>query len=192
VVLFGNQLTSNLLANKELNFGPLLRYRGERDDVDNNEVDDMDKVDAAVELGAFVSLKIDKFKLELNGAQDVSDSHDGYVIEFKGSYTHSFNPDLALVLGAGTSYASDDYMETYFGVDGGNRGSSTLDNFDIDGGMKDVNISATLVQKISETWELMYLVKYTAILEDAKDSPIVDDEGDSNQYFGGITASYHF
>ena len=38
----------------------------------------------------------------------------------------------------------------------------------------------------------MGLVSYKRLLGDAKDSPVVDDEGDANQFSGGGLVFYRF
>jgi outer membrane scaffolding protein for murein synthesis (MipA/OmpV family) len=38
----------------------------------------------------------------------------------------------------------------------------------------------------------MGLVSYKRLLDDAEDSPVVDDEGDANQLMGGILVTYTF
>ena len=53
VKLMGPNLKVNLLADKQFSLGPVLNYRPKRDDVDNDQVDRMDKVDAAFEAGVF-------------------------------------------------------------------------------------------------------------------------------------------
>ena len=67
LLLQGTQLRWNLLSEK-IQFGPLVQYRPERDDVDNNQVDKMSKVDAAFEAGLFVTGKFGPWALNLDFA----------------------------------------------------------------------------------------------------------------------------
>ncbi len=41
-------------------------------------------------------------------------------------------------------------------------------------------------------WGFMGLVSYKLLLDDAEDSPVVDDEGDENQFSGGVLVFYKF
>ncbi len=52
--LQGAELKWNMLSDK-VEFGPLLQYRRSRNDVESNRVEKMDKVDAAVAAGAFLT-----------------------------------------------------------------------------------------------------------------------------------------
>ncbi|MDA9761886.1 MipA/OmpV family protein [Desulfobacterales bacterium] len=56
IKLFGLNLRANLLPNKMWQLGPVVNYRGERKDVENNAVDDMKDVDGTSELGIFGGL----------------------------------------------------------------------------------------------------------------------------------------
>ena len=38
----------------------------------------------------------------------------------------------------------------------------------------------------------MGILRYTRLVGDAEDSPVVDDEGDENQFFGGVLVKYSF
>ena len=95
----------------------MLQYRMKRDDVDNNKVDKMKEVDAATEAGAFLGWKADRLSLSTTYVTDVSDEHSGDVWYFNGYYDIPVNEQFKLTLGAHMTWASDDYMETYFGVD---------------------------------------------------------------------------
>jgi outer membrane protein len=43
-----------------------------------------------------------------------------------------------------------------------------------------------------DRWSVTALASYTRLLDDAADSPIVDDAGDANQFFGGALINYRF
>jgi len=192
VKLMGPNLKVNLLANKQYSLGPVLNYRMERDDVDNNEVDDMDKVDAALEAGVFGGVTIDNLLFGLEFLADVSDEHDGYLIQANAGYRWKVMPELTLTPGVFATYADDDYMDTYFGVNGGNVGDSDLPYYSADSGFKDVGINLVASYTPWEKWGLMGLVSYKALLNDAKDSPIVDDEGNDKQFMLGLMVTYRW
>jgi len=183
----------NLLTeDTSLEFGPVLQYRLERDDVDNRQVDNMKDVDAATELGAFLGWSMDRFALSTTFVADVSDEHDGSIWYLNGDYDFPINDSFLLNIGAHMTWASDDYMETYFGVDAKNRGSSTLPDYKASSGIKDTGLSLVGQYKFNKTWGMLGLVNYTRMLNDAEDSPLVDDEGDDNQIKMFLAVTYSF
>lgn len=190
--LNGPKLKVNLLADKQINLGPVLNYRFERDDVDNDQVDDMDKVDAAFEAGVFGGVNINNVLLGLELLADVSDEHDGYLVQANAGYRWQAMPELTVTPGVFLTYADDDYMDTYFGVNAGNRGNSTLPSYSADSGLKDVGVNLVAHYTPWERWGIMGLFSYKALLNDAKDSPIVDDEGDDKQFMLGLMVTYRW
>ncbi len=192
VKLMGTNLKVNLLADKQYSLGPVANYRMKRDNVDNSQVDDMDKVDAAVELGGFAGVDVNNLLLGLQVLADVSDKHNGVLTELSAGYRWKAMPELALTPGISLTYASDDYMDTYFSVKSSNRGTSTLPDYKADAGFKDVGINLVASYTPWESWGLMGLVSYKRLLNDAADSPIVDDEGDENQVTAGLMVTYRW
>ena len=192
VMLNGNKLKWNFV-NDKIEFGPLLQYRLERDDVDNDEVDRMKDVDSAIEAGFFLTGVFGDWRANAEFAADISDEHDGYLVTIGGDYNMKVSDDLKMKLGVSTTYASDDYMETYFQVDATNRGTSILPAYEADDSeFKDITFYLTANYSINDNWSIMGNLSYTNLTGDAEDSPIVDDEGDDGQFFAGVTAVYHF
>ena len=193
--LMGPNLKVNLLANKQYSLGPVLNYRFERDDVDNDRVDDMDKVDAAFEAGVFGGVNINNVLLGVELLADVSDEHDGFLAQVNAGYRWKATPELTITPGVFLTYADDDYMDTYFGVNSGNRGSnlpSSLPDYSADSGLKDVGLNLVAHYTPWEQWGIMGMFSYKALLNDAKDSPIVDDEGDDKQVMLGLMVTYRW
>ncbi len=193
ISLFGPILRVNLLADRKWNFGPLLIYRPERDDVNDNQVDELKDVDAAVELGLFCKYNIEHWSFLLQGGVDVADGHDGFVLTAGAMYTHPFNRSMKATLGAMTSYANDDYMEAYFEIDRKDAERSGLPQYSADSGIKDVTVPFVLhYQPQSSDWGLMGIAIYKRLVDDAKNSPVTDDEGDADQFIGGVMVTYRF
>lgn len=192
LLLQGTQLRWNLLS-ENIQFGPLVQYHPERDDVDNNRVDKMKKVDAAIEAGLFVTGKFGPWALNLDFAADVSDEYNGYLVTLGGAYQAKISEDLRMTFNVYTTYADGNYMEEYFQVDPGNRGSSTLPYYSADSAeFKDVGLRVVTVYDITDSWSAMGNFGYKKLVGDASDSPLVDDEGDENQLFVGAMGVYHF
>ena len=140
--------------------------------------------------GRFV--KLNGPNLKVNLLADVSDSHDGYTVQGSAGYRWKVMPTLTLTPGAFMTYASEDYMSTYFSVNSHNRGSSNLSSYSADSGIKDVGLNLVGHYAPWEHWGIMGLVSYKKLLNDAKDSPIVDDEGNDNQMNFGLMGTYRW
>ena len=183
-------------TSESLTFGPLLQYRLKRDDdVDNRQVKRMKEVDAATELGAFVGFRTGPLSAELSFSADVSDEHDGYVVYLKGDYELMKSAKFLLSMGVDSSWADSNYMETYFGVDAKNVGTSGLTFYKPDSGFKDIGLNLTGVYFFNKTWGIAANTSYTRMLNDAEDSPLVEGRqgvGDKNQLSAVLAVTYSF
>ena len=193
------RLSLNLIttdSSEAWTFGPLLQYRLKRDDdVENQQVEKMKEVDAATELGVFVGFETGPWSAELSFSGDVSDEHDGYLVYLKGGYDLMKTSKVLVAVGAETSWADSNYMDTYFGVDNKNVGTSGLPFYNADSGFKDVGLSLTGVYFFNKTWAVGAVASYTRMLNDAEDSPLVEGNqgvGDKNQLSGIAAVAYSF
>ena len=192
IKLLGLNLRANLIPEKTWSLGPVYNYRAERDDVDNSAVDDMKKVSDAHEAGAFGGFTIDNWFVSLEFLADVGDAHDGWYSRLKAGYNWIISDSWALTIGGSTTYADDDYMQTYFGVSRRDSARSGLDRYNADAGIKDVGIDLGVNWMITRNWSTRGIASYTQLVGDAdNDSPVVD-EGDEGQFFGALLVVYTF
>ncbi len=192
VNLLGNKAKVNLIPSPIWKGGVIGEYIPERDDVDNNRVDKLKDVDASIMLGGFFGFEYNKWSASIEAMQDVADGNDGAIIRLNGGYKIPINQTLNLSLGVFTTWADEDYMEAYFSIDGADAARSGLHTFDADEGFKDVGLNLLASYKPWEHWGFMGLASYKRLLDDAEDSPVVDDEGDANQLSAGVLVFYRF
>jgi outer membrane protein len=194
VTLAGPVLRSNLVPHPHLRAGVSGQYIPERDDVEDDDVDEMRSVDAAFLLGGifgwdFFSSPDIEFAALVDLRYDVA-SDNGYLITPRLSYVNRVSNRVSISAELFSNYASEDYMDEYFGVSAADAASSGLDAFDADAGFKDVGLTASVNYRFAEKWAVSLLGGYSRLLGDAADSPVVDDRGDANQLFLGFTLNY--
>jgi outer membrane scaffolding protein for murein synthesis (MipA/OmpV family) len=190
--LVGTNLKVNLLTSKSFSLGPVLNYRMGRDDVENNRVDDMKDIDDAVEAGIFAAYEFDKWAFGLEWLTDISDEHDGSIVKATIGYNWKVSDQWTVAPGVFATYATDNYMDTYFSVDTADSIRSGLDRYKAEADMKDVGATVFVHYTPWEKWGIAGIMSYKSLLNDAKDSPVVDDEGDKGQAFFGLMATYRW
>ena len=190
------RLKANILRKEGrdgLELGPVLQYRMKRDDdVDNKKVSKMKEVDAATEAGAYIGFTSGNWSGNITYATDVSSEHDGSLMYFNGGYRMPVNDKFDMILSAHVTWADDDYMDTYFGVSNSDSARSGLKKYSASSGIKDAGMSVTGFYRFNQTWGLAGLVGYTRMLNDAEDSPLVNDVGDENQMKAVVAVTYSF
>jgi outer membrane protein len=188
------RLKMNILTNKTAwEVGPVVQYRFKRDgNVENNKVSHMQTVPNEQEAGGFVGWHTGGLSFNVTGVYDISGESDGTLFYFNGLYRMPVNDRFEMAVGANTTWASNDYMETYFGVSAPNAANSGLPRYSADSGLKDASVGLIGHYKFTKTWGLIGNVSYTRMLNDAKDSPLVKNVGDENQYTGILAVTYSF
>ena len=190
--LMGPNLRVNLVPSREYSLGPLLNYRAERDNVASDRVDAMREVDAAFEGGVFGGITLDNWQLGAELLADLSNEHDGMLAKFSVGYRWRAAADMTIIPRVSITYGDDDYMDTYFGVNRSNRGASGLPNYRADAGLKDVGFNLVVDYTPWERWGVSGIVSFSSLLNDARNSPLVDDEGSAEQMFFGLMGTYRW
>jgi outer membrane protein len=196
VQVIGPRLRSNFLPSDHWRLGLAGQFIKERDDVENDQVDDLEKVDPSVMLGVvgaydFFADPQQDLALEVEARQDVANDN-GFLATVRGIYGGRLAPNWRFDAAVGSTWASEDYMSSYFGIDAANAARSGLDQFNADEGFKDVSFGGGLTYRFLERWSVTALATYARLLGDAADSPVVDDVGNENQLFGGALINYRF
>ena len=83
-------------------------------------------------------------------------------------------------------------MSSYFGVSASDSVQSGPNQCDADEGLKDVAVSASLTYAFGQRLSVTGVGRYARLLNDAEDSPLVDDRGDANQFVVGLLANFTF
>jgi outer membrane protein len=187
-----NLARANLIPSRTWMAGPMIQYIPERNHVDNNRVDRLDTVDASLMAGGFGGFRIGDLSLSLEAMQDIADGNDGAIVRLRGGYQLCRSKEWSASLNAYTTWADEDYMSAYFGINQHNADKSGLKTFNADSGFKDVGVALPVTYSPWEHWGIMGAVAYKRLLGDAADSPVVDDEGDPNQFVGAMLLIYRF
>ncbi|MFN7754574.1 MAG: MipA/OmpV family protein [Holosporales bacterium] len=196
----GGALRLNLSPLRPIEIGPMLNHHLARDnDVDNGRVKKMRKIDDAYEVGGFVRLpnrnvlqEMDELALDAQIVTDVSGVHDGTLVTFGPTYAYNTNAELTIKTSLLMTYATDDYNKTYFGVNTRDSALSGLNTYSADGGFENVTLGLDTHYKLNERWGILGMAQYQQLLNDAGNSPVVKDGGNSSQFLVGAGVAYSF
>ena len=95
----------------------------------------------------------------------------------------------ALRLAASATWADGDYMESYFGVNPAQSSASGHLRYDPGAGLKSVDFAVGVIYPFAGKWAVNAQAGYSRLSGDAKDSPIVKDEG---RLSGALFLSWRF
>ncbi len=193
----------DLFKTRQFDFGPIVRYHGGRDDVDDAVVDRLDDVDSTVDGGLFIGSGIPLSALGMDTdtvitgkvtyLHDLIDNgHGGFQVKGSLGSRVMLDEKTALMPSISTSYASEDYNDSMFSVSAAETARTGLATYNADSGFKDVGASVVGTHQFTNHWSGSVIMNYTRLINDAADSPIVDDRGSANQFFTGASINYSF
>ena len=129
--------------------------------------------------------------LELEARQDVANDN-GFLATVRGAYNGRLSESWLYNAFVSSTWADEDYMSSYFGIDAADAARSGLDQYSADEGFKDISFGGGISYRLFERLSISALASYTRLINDAADSPIVDDVGDENQFLAGALVNYTF
>jgi outer membrane scaffolding protein for murein synthesis (MipA/OmpV family) len=188
VVLSGRTLRV-FLHKEKIRLGTILALVGGRDGDD--DLSGLGDVDGGAEGGLFLSYKMKPLTFKTQIRQEFAGGHDGALIDVGANVKFPVEKPL-FTLGMEVTWASENYMDSFFSVNAVQSANSGLRTFKADAGFKKASISLASGYDITENWVLGGIVRYGRMLQDAADSPVVADVGDANQFFVGAGLSYQF
>lgn len=168
--------------------GPLAGYNLGRDEDDDDNLDGLGDVDGGVVAGGFVGYRAGPVLFDASFHNTFGDD-GGYLIRFGAEVERPLRERVLLTARLGATYADDDYMQNYFGVSAEQSANSGFDAFDAEAGFKDVFAEVGLKAQLDARWEARASVRYSRLVGDAADSPIVESE---DQFTGMLGLSYKF
>jgi len=161
-------------------FKGAFRYIGERTADENPELAGLNDVDQALELGAGVS-----YSYLPDGARQTLGNyafaevrygvvgHESFVAEVGADLIYAPSQQLEFRAGPRLFAGDSDYAATYFGVTDDEAAASSFDAFEADGGLLSGGLEASVSYDFTDDWGVTGSVTYENFLEDAADSPIV-------------------
>ena len=182
----------NLLYAPNFRVGIAFNYYGSRDEDDSDQLQGLSDIDAGVNLGAFGNISFGKFSTKLKIRQDISSNHNGLIISGRLGYKTSLTNKLRVNINIGTTFANEDYMNTYFGISNVQSSASGLSQFNAGSSIKNFEGGLNFIYPIKKNWTVLTFTKYTRLLNDAASSPLVKVVGSKNQLKLAFGIAYRF
>jgi outer membrane scaffolding protein for murein synthesis (MipA/OmpV family) len=160
-------------------------------------------LDTAIEAGAFLGVtkngvlhEYDFLTARLDVTHDVTDTHDSLIVTPNLEYATPLSRTALVGASISADHVGGGFARTYFGVTPAGAAASGLSTYSLGSGFK--NIRTTLLGTVSLSgdlrrgWGLFAIGSYSRLLGDFKNSPVVRDAGDADQFFTAIGVSYTF
>lgn len=168
------------------------RFIPKRDADTDSDLRGLKPVKWGVEAGAFAEVyPTDWLRARAELRQGIR-AHSGLVADTAIDAYVDILPELRLSGGPRATWATEDYFETYYGVNQSESAASGLSTYNPGGGLKSVGAGAALTWQATPNITASSFVEYKRLEGPAADSSLVRERGDPNQWMIGVSASYKF
>lgn len=174
-----------LIDNSGFEVGPLLGWRFGRKEDDGDLLRGLGDIDGGLVAGGYVAYRMGAFRPFVSYHHQVTGDDTGGIIRFGAEARTVMSQRVELVGTVGATYASQSYMDAFFSVTPAQAATSVagLSVFDARAGIKDVYVGLNAAIPLSDSWTLRLSGKYSHLLGDAADSPVVET---TSQWSGGV------
>lgn len=193
----GLRARADLLSSPRLAAGPVISARLSREDAEG-PVGLLPEIDTAIEAGGFIGYRFGgsqngegSLQTEITVVGDVSGVHDGLLATASASYMAVRQTRWSVTFDVQTTWASEDYARTYFGIEPGDAAASGLAAYHPEAGIRDVGVGVSAGYWFTARLGVIGRVGANYLVGDFADSPITED-GRQWQPTAGLTLAYRF
>ena len=172
--------------------GPLLALRRGRNQDENAALNGLGDIDTGLDAGGFVRFRKQGWQASVDVRQNITNSNQGATVKLSAGHGIPIGQKLKLRANLETTWASTDYMKTFFGIDALQSAQSGIAQYEAGSGFKDARVSVMADYAITRDWSGFATLRYKQLLGGAADSPIVTSLGSKDQVSAGIGIKYHF
>ncbi|SDE14223.1 outer membrane protein [Paracoccus isoporae] len=162
---------------------PSFNYLGKRDSDDDSRLAGLDEVDRTLEFGVKATYRTGPTRAFVTARKGFG-GHDGITGEFGAEYRIDYSDRLTMWAGLEAGYGNDDYNQTYFGVTPDEAARTAYGPYAPGGGINSAAATLEARYDLSPNTAVMGEVKFSRVIGDAADSPIVLDENQPSVRLG--------
>jgi len=171
----------NVFSGRHHKIGLILSYDEGRVDnsSSNSRTKNVHNVDPTAMAGMFASYFFGTWKFDFRMQQDVvgaSHTNGGYIAQTSVMYGARVAPEATFMIGPRVTYGSDEYMQSYFGVNTVDARRSGLARYNAGAGIRDYAIVGQFNYDITARWVAVMSLEYSALQGDAKGSPMAVED----------------
>ncbi|NHF71738.1 MipA/OmpV family protein [Paracoccus xiamenensis] len=162
---------------------PNVNMIGPRDEDDDDRLDGLNDIDRAYEVG----LKATYNMGQTTGYATIRKGfggHEGIAGELGATYRFETTDRMTFWAGVEAGYGNGEFNETYYGVSDSEAARTDYDAYSADGGFNTASISLEGRYALTPNTAIKGEVKFSRIIGDAADSPIVRDRNQPSVRLG--------
>lgn len=197
---YGPYAALKINTEKNFEYGPAILFKLGREDVDNDYVNQLDSIDHGAEIGGFIGysfINTDyaipfRYRIGALASTKLIGGTQGSNVNLYNSVWIPLSRDTFFGSGAGLTWADGRYMRNQFNVSAAESERSGISEFSASGGLRQSYAWVGVVHKFHHNWAIGSGAYVQSLKNDAKNSSIVQEQGDKTQFTYGIGLGYFF
>lgn len=182
----------SLYENQLIRMGVTGKILLPRDGDTSDDLKGLKPVEWGGELGGFAEVyPTDWMRFRTEVRQGIR-SHDGIVADLAADAFYDVTPTIRVSAGPRLSFATEGYMDAYYGVNAKESAKSGLSKYNPDGGLQSTGIGGAINWKATENVDTSLFAEYSRLLGPVADSSLVEERGSKDQFLIGVSATYKF
>lgn len=187
-----NILRFNTEQDITITAGPLLALRRGRGENNNAALNGLGDIDTGLDAGGFIRFRKQRWKASVDVRQNISNTAQGATVNFATGVVIPLSTDLRLRANLDATWASTEYMQTFFGIDALQSSQSGIAQYEAGSGFKHAGASLMADYPINPEWSGFASLRFKRLLGGAANSPIVADLGSRDQVSASVGLKYRF
>jgi len=183
----------NVLGLSNFQFGPVLHLTDQRKQSANPALNGLGNIQGSLDFGLYTKFLIaDKFSARLRYFNDFLSNDNGGLFELSLNTVLYKREHLSVVLGVTGSWADKKRAQQFFGITAAQSATSGLAEYRPGGSFQDARVDLGARWDFAKNWSLNGYARYSRLVDNIANSPIVDPLGSANQFTVGSFVSYTF
>ena len=164
-----------------------------RDDGDSDDLIGLDPVRWGGELGVFAEVHpTDWLRIRGELRQGIR-THDALMGDVAADAFYDVTPTIRVSGGPRMTFGSQDYFDTYYGVNAAESVASGLAPYDPSGGgLVSVGVGGAVTWQATDKITASLFGEYERLQSEAADSSLVRQRGSADQFTIGVSSTYRF
>jgi outer membrane scaffolding protein for murein synthesis (MipA/OmpV family) len=159
---------------------------------DSDDLKGLKPVPLGLEAGAFIeAYPTDWIRVRAEVRHGIR-SHDGTVADVSADAFADVTPTIRVSAGPRLTFASNGYLDAYYGVDAKHSAKSGLSQYNPNGGLVSAGVGGAVTWKATDNIDASAFAEYKRLQGDAADSSLVRERGSRNQFMIGLSSTYRF
>lgn len=179
----------NAMRTQNFRAGPVLLYASGRRG--RGSLDGTRSVRGGVAAGGFMEYRLNGMRLDANVRFPMTGDVNGYRASLRLRHDQRVGRWLASI-GPSLVYRSASSADSLYGLNQRDAAVLGVDPYRAGSGLTEVRLQARLAYLFNRDWSLTTVAGVGRLLNDAKDSPIVEDLGSANEGFLSVVLAYTF